>query len=594
MTHWLRDLSHDEIFALMKGDGSKFARCYVDVTLGRYDYRLECMMRKCLKIWRWPKGAEKYVEKTKRDGTSYWKLSECDRATVWDAWGFFQGSFVSALNEWLPDHPDTPLIIEMKQRRGDFSRSEMDMIRLYNRKEVALLVLMMERVRDAIRALGLKVTRWDGAGAIAAAMFKHHRVKEHMGESPPEVFEASRYAYSGGHIEMFTPGSYRKTVFHYDINSAYPHQFRNLPGLQNGFWKRSETSDPLAGFTLVELSYSFVPGLPFYPLFYRQGNGSIIYPRQGKGWYWFSEFVIARRFAERYGADEFTVHQWWHWENHSNVRPFAWIEGYYNQRRDLIKAARANKQPAPGETKTLKLGYNACYGKTAQQVGARFQDGELQLPGFFQLEWSGYVTAGCRAQIMEAAMQKPHAIIAVATDGIFSTEQLDLPCNPSKELGEWEFQQHEGMTIVMPGVYWLHDTKGDTHHSRGFDKADLRDVALIQKAWKRKQRIYKVKVTRLITLGSALTSDTFWKMRGCWAESHRELKINGDNSKRHPFPVTTSKPHMQLVTTHPREVQFGFIEQEDLMSAPYSLPWLEDGEPAAWDWEDHEIEAIEF
>ena len=36
-------------------------------------------------------------------------------------------------------------------------------------------VLLMERLQEAIKALDLKITRWDGAGAIAGALNAQHK-----------------------------------------------------------------------------------------------------------------------------------------------------------------------------------------------------------------------------------------------------------------------------------------------------------------------------------------------------------------------------------------------------------------------------------
>ncbi len=582
MTQILRDLSHEELTLLLQGDGTPMCRKYVDVTFGAYDYRIECRMRKSLKVWRWARGAEKYERKVRQRGQNagqtYWVMSPCDKATLWDVWGFFQGTFVGALKAWLPNDPDTPLIIKMKAQRNKFTRADATEVRDYNQRELRLLVDMMTLVRDAVRNLGLKLNRWDGAGAIAAAMFKANEVKEHMGVSPPEVFAAARHAYSGGHIEMYKLGYYQGKVYHYDINSAYPHHFRNLPSLSNGQWIRgSGSKPPVAGFSLVRVQFRFRPGMRFYPLFYRKDNGTILYPECGSGWYWYPEFAAAQRFAARYGAIEFTICEWWHYKPLSNARPFGWIETYYERRKFLIDEANREGKPAPGETQTLKLGYNSCYGKTAQQVGARWQDGEIVPPSFFQLEWAGYVTAGCRAQLMDAAMQNPKAIIAVATDGIYSTEPLNLYCPPDKELGAWEFKLHDGMTCVMPGVYWLHDGEKTKHFSRGFDKETMSEAGFVHNAWKAGYSSIDVKMQRLITLGSALMSEDFWTMRGCFVEGTRTLRLNGFNSKRWPVTISTHKPHLGLVPTHPINTE---VDDEGVISAAYPIEWLDMDESA--------------
>lgn len=566
-------LSEAECAELLAGDGDA-RRHYLDATLEGEDYRLDYRPRKHLTIRRWPGGADKYERHTKRDGTSVWRLTPHDKVTLWDVWGYFQSSFVTAMEQWLPDDPDWQFIRREKGNRSVFDRAEIDTIRRYNAAEVRCLAAIMERVRDSIRALGLTVTRWDGAGAIAGAMFKFHTVKDHMAWSPDDVFTAARVAYSGGHIEACKVGFHDGPVYHYDINSAYPHQFRSLPSLATGRWIGG-TDLPPRGFTLVQIAYRFVPGLPFYPLFYRNENGTIIYGERGRGWYWFPEYEAGRAFAEKFGAFEFRVMSWWHFETRSNDRPFRWIEDYYARRQHLVAETKRSGVPN-GEEKTIKLGLNSCYGKTAQQVGARVEAGEIVPPAYFQLEWSGYVTAGCRAQLMLAATEAPETIISFATDALFSTAPLSVPCPPVKELGAWESLVHTGMTIVMPGVYWLHDDAKTKHYSRGYDKSQMEDYAIVHEAWRAGKTTLAFDHTRMVTLGNACMSEGFWKLRGLFTASSRVLQLDGSNSKRWGVAMSSARPHKELCVTRPRDIEADYhLSLDSLCSAPYPIGFLD-------------------
>ena len=544
----------------------------------KWDYLIEYRPRKCLTVQRWPSGARRYEidQNGKRKATPHLTVR------LWDVWGFFQDSFIGVLKKWVPGDPDYEFVRRMKGDRNIFERSEIAEIARYNAAELRLLVKVMNRVRDAIADLGLKITRWDGAGAIAAAMLTHQGVKKHKGELPPEVFEAARRAYSGGHIEACKVGYHRGKVHHYDVNSAYPDQFRLLPSLADGEWIEG-TQDPPDGYTLIKVDYVFPQGLPFYPIFFRTEDGSIIYPYRGTGWIWRSEFDVGRRYYDQSIENhplrsqcKFQVLRWFHFRSHTGERPFAWVEDYYRKRQDYIEAARRGGYVS-GPEKIIKLGLNSLYGKTAQQVGARIDhDGELHLPPFFQLDWAGFVTAGCRAKLMEAAIQKPHAIISFATDGLFSTEPLDLDCPKDKVLGAWEYVTHDGMTNVMPGVYWLHDGEDVKHYSRGFDKKEMSDAEFVHAHWRRKQETARVKINRMVGIGSAVSSKDFWRMRGCFAETTRSLRLDGDNSKRYPIELARAKPHQGLIDTVPRDHFLPNIVDIG-ESRPYPVAWI-DGE----------------
>lgn len=557
----------------------KRKRRTLDCTFGAYDYRLEYRARKSLNIWRWPVGARKYERVYKPDGEFKYQMTDHDACTVWDVWGFFQDSFVGVMDKWIPDDPDYQFIKREKGNRNIFERSEIATIRRYNAAELRCLVEIMNKVRDAIRSLGLQVTRWDGAGAIAAAMLKLHNVKEHKNDTPPDVFSAARHAYSGGHIEVCQLGFHSGHVYHYDVNSAYPDQFRNLPSLNNGRWIHGTGGHPPPdGFTMVKVSYHFHEENSFYPLFFREYDGSIIYPERGTGWYWYPEFEAAREYAHTIGSRQFEVLEWWHFKPYGEtVYPFHWIEDYYEQRQFRVAAAKA-RGVQDGPEKIIKLGLNSLYGKTAQQVGARSNDEGITVPpAYFQLEWAGYVTAGCRAKLMQAALQNPPAIVAFATDGLFATQPLDLDTPTEKILGAWEFEKHDGITMVMPGVYWLHETgKKPKHYSRGFDKTQMSDAEFIHQAWRYRNDYVHIDVTRLIGLGTASASDTFWEMRGMFVSGKRELALNGDNSKRYPVMLYKAKPHLGLCPTVPRDHYEDMLTPlAELMSAPYEIAWME-------------------
>ena len=179
---------------------------------------------------------------------------------------------------------------------------------------------------------------------------------------------------------------------------------------------------------------------------------------------------------------------------------------------------------------------------------------------------------------MEAAIQKPDAIIGIATDGIFSTEPLDLCCPATKELGAWEFKRHTGITMVMPGVYWLHDGEKLVHHSRGFNKKEMSDVEFIHAAWRSKKPTVAITIERLIGLGSASMSREFWKMRGCFVKSARVLRLDGDNSKRYPITLSACRPDRGLIATIPRDHEHKEnYSIDELISAPYPIAWIDDG-----------------
>jgi hypothetical protein len=126
----------------------------------------------------------------------------------------------------------------------------------------------------------------------------------------------------------------------------------------------------------------------------------------------------------------------------------------------------------------------------------------------------------------------------------------------------------------MPGVYWLHDGETTKHYSRGFNKEEMSAPDFVHMNWAAGESDVGITLRRLITLGTACTSDHFWAMRGAFVESKRRLKLNGDNSKRYAINLKKDKPHKGLIDTLPRDHDladiFGVAE-----SAPYPILWLD-------------------
>ena len=547
----------------------KKRRPYLDKTFGSYDYRIECRPRKSLTIKRWRKGSNKYD-----------KRNRPTRAVMWDVWGFFQDSFVGVMKKWIPDSPDFLFIRDMKGARNVFDRSEIDTIKEYNQAELRCLVQIMDKLREAISNLGLKVARWDGSGALAAAIYAKHNIKECKNETPQAVFDAARIAYSGGHIESCKVGRHDGTIHHYDISSAYPTYIARLPDLSRGKWSHRVGSAGNRDFGLILVRWEFNHGNPFYPLFYRDDDASIVYPRCGRGWFWAPEYRAALEYALKFGFVKFAVEQAWEfvpYDEHAN--PFSFVKEYYDRRQQLVDEQNRTGI-LNGEEKVIKLGLNSLYGKMCQQVGEQYdaETGDVIPPAYFQLEWAGYVTASTRAALMFAAIEHPHAIINFATDGIFSLVPLDLYCPHSKELGAWEYAAHDGITMVKAGFYWLRDGDKDRNYSRGLDKTALPTPERVIDAWRARRTHVVVPIRSLVSLGAAAVSETRWAMRGMFVTGSRREDVTGENVKRHPPARSTSPcPHLRLEPTTPKDAAgvWDGSQVAEAMSLPYAITWID-------------------
>lgn len=469
---WLRDLLSDEVRAIYNSN-------YESYPVWRNGYGI-----------RWIKG--KSFEITDGEKT----------VTINDVISFFQRPFIQACDEYLGEYEGRAQLVREKARRGNFRIEEIDSIDDYNQLELRLLVQLMNELRARLNKVGLRPRRWNSPGAIASALFLREKVKEHRNENlPAAVTEASRYAYAGGRFELIKYGSVNAPVYEYDINSAYPRALLDVPSLAGAKWKhwKNPNRKQYAPFSLYKVSYTGTnPTIPG-PLFMRSENGTISYPLKVTTWVWAPEYETLRLYCEKIPGAKYDLLEVWECSPASEHKPFGFIDTLY-KKRQLLKAA------GDGAHVGIKLALNSLYGKLAQQVGWREADEyrPLRVPTYHQLEWAGYTTSYCRANVLRAVIPKIDSVIAFETDAVFTTEPLNI--NIGTGLGEWEETRFSSFTYVQSGHYYATTEDGkEIVKCRGIDKGFVsRKEVEAKLANVETQRILKAELTRFYGAGIAL------------------------------------------------------------------------------------------
>lgn len=382
-----------------------------------------------------------------------------------DIFGFFQCSFVAALKSYIPDHPlmaELSKIEEGKDERKYFTYDKIDYIESYWETEIALLQALVERLRDMLYSVDLKVTRWHGPGAIANYVYKTQGIASHKALTPEPVREAARYAYAGGRFELYRLGRHER-VYGVDINSAYPAAISRLPSLSEGSWKHVSNPRSVAEFGVyhVKLTGFAGPVKKPGPLFHRDMGHNISYPWLVEGWYWSPEIKLVLPMLDKGGFEIVEGYEYVGWHS----RPFGFVEEMYYQRKDL-------KRRGDGGQMALKLALNSLYGKMAQRVG---WERNGRPPTWHQLEWAGFVTSATRARLYSVMARIPwEDLIAVETDGIYTTaDPASLGIVDSGDLGKWEVTEYEEMMYVQSGVYFSKGKEGWKGKYRGLDNGTL-------------------------------------------------------------------------------------------------------------------------
>ena len=506
----------------------------------------------------------KFSRRTKRELT-IWREGDAGwiSVTIWDVFGYFQCPFTKAVAEWLGEDADAlEFVREMKAKRGEFDSEDIKTLRSYNDCELRLLVAMMNRVREAIAGLGIRLRRWDGAGSIAGMMLERARIKPHLGPSLTDrVLDAARRAYFGGRVECCQIGSTELPVWRADMNSAFPWAVAELPSLGSGEWTAGEGYEPMhpADFTICRASWEFPHNAPWYPFLYRIGR-SVFAPSCGEGWHWASEVWAAMLWAARLGGTVKVIEHL----SHSSFqgRPFFdFVNAHYNLRRH---------SESEGERKIIKLGLNAIWGKLSQQKGWRMDHGEIQTPPYHNFALAGYVTARVHARLIDLALQDPEAVIAFAVDGLLMSREPFAA--PSGELGAWRIEEHHGLTHAQSGIYWLHDG-AELRKLRGIGNGELTRERVLEQ-WRGGSRQFQLPVRRFLGIDASLMSATAWRDRGSFIRYGEWFATDGRSSGR--ASVTQAELRAlprKLVATHPWNLYGDALAS--IPSEPYPTEWDE-------------------
>lgn len=431
--------------------------------------------------------------------------SRSRKCTVYDVFGFFQSSFIKALEAWGFGPQES--IEAMKSQRSTFDSQMKQTVIDYCLEECNQLSQLCMRLSEALSSVQLSVSSWIGAGAIAASLLSKEGISDHHASDqqfPDTVYDAIYGAYYGGRVEIFQQGIFPQ-VWDYDVSSAYPSESIKLPSLTNGKWSHSKSYDPDAPYALWLCKWSIPDDQMVMPFPYRH-SGSIFYPRQGEGWYHSAEVSAALTFVKGIKVIEGHV-----FHPDSDDKPFEFVPAIYHQRQALKKDGHAGE-------KVLKLGLNSLYGKLAQGQGYKGRP-----PKFQSFLWAGMITAGCRARVIRMIAHNPDALVMVATDGVFFNEPIDV--DTTGGLGGLDLTVMDDVFIAQPGIYQATVDGKTFGKSRGFFTREINFDALREGYLKDgHNHIGSFESTRFNGLGTVMITGKKDKWR-TWTTSERKLSL---------------------------------------------------------------------
>lgn len=503
---------------------------------GSYDFNMwlrdlprhvaESVYRKKFVVWRnyrigWRQGKSFYLARVNEHG------KRIDTGvTIYDVVSFFQCPFVKACDEYLGERfSNREMIVTNKALRSSFTLADVPTVRVYNDAELDNLLMLVTELRARLNKCHLRPRRWDGPGAVAAALMLREDVKSYKGDLPLGAARAARVAYAGGRFEVLKFGHVEAPAYEYDINSAYPAALRQVPDLSSGTWRKVSRDPGPQPFALYHVRYrgnrSDIPGA----LFRRDPNGTICYPMAVTGWYWSPEIDTAREYCARgYGSME--IMSAWVYEPATEDKPFKFIDPLYRKRKAL-------KAGGDGAHVGIKLALNSLYGKLCQQVGAeRNPDGTWKIPSFHQLEWAGFTTSWCRATILRACLDNLDDVIAFETDAVFT--RVPLPVTLGAELGDFEATEFTDLTYVQSGLYFGNLTDGrSVSKTRGVDRGTLTRETVLDRLAEplARDRYATAPLTRFVGLGVAVSQS--WERWRRWETQSKAMILEPSGKRIH-------------------------------------------------------------
>lgn len=505
-------------------------------------------------------------------------------STIWDIFGFFQCSLLSAIDKWQIDMGDWAALIERgKAARGSFEGWSAADIAEYTRAELYATRRLFARLCRSFAAEDIPLTRYDGAGAGASALLRKHgfnrqafdaMVPTVSGKSETVVLrDAIDRAYFGGRIEAVQIGCYTGTVYSYDVCSAYPTYIAQLPDLRKGHWEHKGCypceaatatfvkTDPALSLYLVRWSFENADDRLPLPFPYRWQRG-VFYPPEGYAWLWRPLLLALQEIAPKLTRGRYPpqIQDRWTFTPTSDDEPFSWVRDYYYSRQRLI-----NEKPAGwgGREKVLKLALNSIYGKYCQRYGAKDGEGKAQRPTYYNRAMAGWVTASTQAALIRAAYLSPSAVISLQTDGIFSTEPLPLPLTATKELGLWEAATADELIMVYSGLYYQRRGSTWSEKSRGIAHAkSQKEIAYridrIREHWATGLEKVTFPSKRFYGPKLSATGGDAYRLRGTFTAGERDIDLTGGNGKRQSVRSQLPRAADRLIPTYARGGLYGW------------------------------------
>jgi hypothetical protein len=415
---------------------------------------------------------------------------------VWDAWQFYESGLDEASSR-IGGRGKSPVSKASLLSLGKMTpgSKRWKFISRYCLQDAEETLRVASYLVESIASAGLDVSRYYSAGYLAKSALRS--VHDCEGRDTDRLFGSSYY---GGRVECLRRGRF-PSAYIYDIRSAYPSALARLPDLCRTEVVESRAPIPGAVASVSRVKVWTRDGAvqPF-PIRTSDGN---VYPK------------LVGTTLDLQGLELSTAVELGLVERVEYVRSLSLVGTRFEVYRPLVLDLYDRKRRDAPDRLAVKKVLNSLYGVFAERVreygkdlpeDARFGalNRRLRLEGFesdlgvrdhvfgcpcekcrlarrvrrlypakalrgvalvggvwtrvkehpgrfSHPFYAGFITAHCRAALLTAATLRPSAVVALATDGVISTERL--PLRLGSALGDWEETRVRDLTVVSNGIY---------------------------------------------------------------------------------------------------------------------------------------------
>ena len=431
-------------------------------------------------------------------------------SVFFDIFQFYHTSLVNAYQTNI--EPLDKEYLDFKSKRSAFSTSFYthypNKVRNYCIRDCKLTKTLCDHwIKLFHDAFGFLPARWISSGYLAEkVLINNGIIIPKFDEIPYNVQDIAWKSYYGGRFEILKRG-FIGNAYLYDINSAYPFAFANIPDVTRGKWSKRKSIHPdaLLGFFKIKCN---IPDCKYVPPFPFKTDDKLIFPA--------GEFVTFCTLDELLVCENpkyYTILESYQYLDDDPVYPYkTFVESIYSKRMQL----KQEKDPLQLPLKTI---LNSIYGKTAQRVGNKI--GNLFCPVI-----ASTITGKTRAMLY--SFVKEHDIekqmVSFATDSIITTKKLDVN---SKVLGKFALENQASDVYVLQNGIYRFNKNWKKRGIGNIGKKQIEHVDTIE----RNGKLYQMfKINRVNRLRTAILSNDIATI-GKFRMIERKVDLNADRKR---------------------------------------------------------------